>query len=313
MGLSLPIEIAGLQANAAHVAALVSRGYLHARGEELLGLSGPALELSSRLVEAFKSLETPRPEPRQYPIFLAPEVLAHTDYFLSFPHQATFAVGLDGRHLDAFVAAARQGKDIRDQAREAVAGPRHVLSPAVCYHCYAELAGQVVGGLRTFSATGRCFRNEAPDERRLLARQGEFSMHEYILVGDSDEVRTGRERMLERVIALARRIGLCGRVVVAHDPFYGSVEGRARRVVQDAGQFKVELVVDGGGCEIAIASFNLHEDYFGRAFGINLASGQPVHTACVAFGVERWIRAVVATTGVDPERWWAALQTEATP
>jgi seryl-tRNA synthetase len=43
-----------------------------------------------------------------------------------------------------------------------------------------------------------------------------------------------------------------------------------------------------GSETIAVASFNYHEDHFGRAFGITLRDGSHAHTACVAFGIERW-------------------------
>jgi hypothetical protein len=132
-------------------------------------------------------------------------------------------------------------------------------------------------------------------------------MHEIILMGNPERVGEVREQLLGRVLDLARHIGLRGRIVQANDPFYGSVEGRARRVLQQASQLKLELVVDTGDGELAIASFNRHEDYFGRAFSIASPEGNPIHTACVAFGVERWMKAVITARGSSPAQWEDAL------
>ena len=54
---------------------------------------------------------------------------------------------------------------------------------------------------------------------------------------------------------------------------------------------------------LAIASFNDHEVFFGEAFGISLADGTPAWSGCVAFGIERWLLAILCTHGVDPKDW----------
>jgi hypothetical protein len=47
---------------------------------------------------------------------------------------------------------------------------------------------------------------------------------------------------------------------------------------------------------------NLHHEHFGEAFGITRA-GQDAHSACVAFGLERWLSAIQGTHGEDPRSW----------
>jgi hypothetical protein len=39
---------------------------------------------------------------------------------------------------------------------------------------------------------------------------------------------------------------------------------------------------------LALASVNRHGSFFGERFDITCASGEPVHTACVAVGLDRW-------------------------
>ncbi len=66
---------------------------------------------------------------------------------------------------------------------------------------------------------------------------------------------------------------------------------------------KDELTVDlGDGPPLAIASFNDHEAFFGDAFAIRTPSGAAA-SGCVAFGLERWLLAVLATHGPDARNW----------
>jgi seryl-tRNA synthetase len=304
------IEIDGPAPDPERVAALLRAGAVVVDGDEVVGLAGPALALTRRLLALFERLGAAfAAEPRVYPTLIAGATLARTDYFTSFPHQATVAAHVDEPAIDPLVADLRAGRPVGEALHGRLAAPDKLLSPAVCYHCYAELRGSSCPDpLHAYAATGRCFRREHAGSLRPLARQREFTMHEVILVGAAGPVQAARERLLARVVAVARRLGLRGRVVPAHDPFYGSTAGRARQVLQLAAHSKLELVVDCGDVALAIASFNRHDDYFGRAFAIAGPDGGHAHTACVAFGVERWLRAVVAARGADPADWHAALR-----
>jgi seryl-tRNA synthetase len=302
--IEVPIVLSGPAPNAANVAAFMAQGNVTANGTQVVPLQGESLALHRRIMGLLGALSaTVSAEERQYPTLIPVSVLERTDYFHSFPHQATFTCAIKPESLHDFAAIAREGavgERLPGHARPA----EHVLSPAVCYHCYAELAEtECPREMRVFSATGRCFRREDAAECRPLARQREFSMHEIIFMGTAGAVIEAREQMLHRVVQLAKVLGLRGRVVPAHDPFFGTLEGRARSVHQEASQLKLELVIDCGDCDLAIASFNGHEDYFGRAFEIRAPGGGPVHTACVAFGIERWLRAVVAARGTSTKVW----------
>jgi hypothetical protein len=89
-----------------------------------------------------------------------------------------------------------------------------------------------------------------------------------------------------RVEALARSLGLRGEWRAAEDPFFIPLaEGKA--LMQRLLKVKVEYQsLDYGG--LALASVNRHGPFFSRRFQIAAASGEPVHTACVAVGLDRW-------------------------
>jgi len=92
-------------------------------------------------------------------------------------------------------------------------------------------------------------------------------------------------------------------VEVASDPFFAPT-ARGKAVLQRVKSLKHELLVDAGdGPSLAIASFNNHEQFFGEAFDITLATGAPASSACVAFGVERWVLAILMAHGTEQGQW----------
>jgi hypothetical protein len=135
-----------------------------------------------------------------------------------------------------------------------------------------------------FSARGTCFRNE---ERTALApgrRQIEFEMRELVLIGAPEWIEAELKGVREEVAALAAQAGLTGEWQPASDPFFlPRAEGKAH--MQRILGTKIEFCLPDG---LAIASINRHGAFFGGRFSISLSNGQPAHSACVAFGLDRW-------------------------
>ena len=50
-------------------------------------------------------------------------------------------------------------------------------------------------------------------------------------------------------------------------------------------------------------SFNYHREHFGTTWGIQDAAGEPAHTGCVAFGMDRLAVAMFHTHGTDLSAW----------
>ena len=95
---------------------------------------------------------------------------------------------------------------------------------------------------------------------------------------------------MRRAQTYLTRLDLSATLEVATDPFHTADRGKL--ALQRLRALKYELRMPLAGATIAVASFNYHEDHFGRAFGIALPDGFPAHTTCVAFGIERWELAV---------------------
>ena len=178
------------------------------------------------------------------------------------------------------------------------------LAPAVCYHAYPEWEGKTLGGEpELLTAVGRCYRYEG-GQHVPLERLWDFTMREIIVFGTRDQVEAHRRSLVRQVGELVTRLGLDATIDPATDPFFAAGD-EGRRLMQQAGSLKHELLLtlDATGRTIAAASFNHHHDYFGTRFGISLDDGVPAHSGCVAFGLERWVLAVLAQLGVDEREW----------
>jgi seryl-tRNA synthetase len=80
---------------------------------------------------------------------------------------------------------------------------------------------------------------------------------------------------------------------------------------QVASALKFEMVIPVRSAEkpTACMSFNYHRDHFGLTWGLSQAGGEPAHTACVAFGIDRLAIALFAAHGTDSKLWPASVKT----
>lgn len=124
-------------------------------------------------------------------------------------------------------------------------------------------------------------------------------MREVIFVGMPDWVENSRRRWMAIVPDFTSSMGLSGEMALATDPFFSDA-GRGRKLMQQLKALKYELQMDvGASGPAAVASFNLHEAFFGERFDMTTPDGSPAHSSCVAFGLERWMLAIVAQLGVE--------------
>ena len=224
--------------------------------------------------------------------------LVRAEYFASFPHWLTVASHLRDEE-DALRAVAERGEPA--VLREASAAPKAALNPAVCYHIYAALAGTSIDQARIVTAQAECWRHEGA-RHATLERGWAFTMREVVCIGSDDDAHAFLERSTERVTEFAQSLDLEPTIVVATDPFFAP-SARAKHVLQRLKELKHELLLPIGASTIAASSFNLHETFFGEAFDITLPNGKPATTACVAFGLERWLLAFLVKHGPEAASW----------
>ena len=111
-------------------------------------------------------------------------------------------------------------------------------------------------------------------------------MREIVLLGDPDWLNEKIGLIQAQILRIAERYALPVHWETAEDPFFlPTAKGKA--LMQRLMETKKELVCDGPEA-LAIASINRHGTFFGERFAIRQPDKMPVHTACVAFGLDRW-------------------------
>lgn len=264
----------------------------------------PLLGLADRLDRRFVDLSARwQADELRFGAFIAAAELERVDYFRSFPHLATFPACLDAGQDN--LARFTDGEPVATDGRVRLSGlapVRDVLTPAACYHLYVHHRGQRFDRPRYFTTKATCFRRET--HYRPLERQWSFTMREIVCMGTAAEAEAFLHDATAAVDDLVAEIGLRVDWTLATDPFFRPSEN-PRYLMQRVDPTKHELVFED---RLAIASKNLHHDHFGRAFSIERAGAPPpgsapVHTACVAFGIERWLAAFVRQFGPDEVGW----------
>lgn len=255
----------------------------------LVGLRGEALARLRHVEGIIAQAYAPEgAEEWRVPAAIPLAVLERADYFASFPQWLTLASHLadDERSLERIARSRTPAQAAAISAAPAAAA----LPPAVCYHVYAALAGTTLYAPRLVTAEGCCWRHER-DRLAPLARGWAFTMREVVCIGSEEQCAAFRERGIAIARDVAAALGISSALAQAEDPFFAPT-ARGRLLLQRFKSLKHELLLPiGDGETIAAASFNLHERFFGEAFDIRLPDGEPAHTACVAFGMERWLLA----------------------
>jgi hypothetical protein len=217
-------------------------------------------------------------EERQFPMLIDGVTIRKAEYSDAFPHLLMSA------SVAARVEAPLDDKNVRLT--------EWFLSPAVCYHALAELAGHVLEREVVITARGHCFRNEASNELVPGRRQVEFQMRELVFMGTESRLNERLAMCQTEVAELAETLGLESTWCPACDPFF-LPRARGKAVLQRMFGTKFELCLS---CGLAIASINRHGTFLAERFGISLSDGSPAHTACVAFGLDRWVAHVSAAS-----------------
>lgn len=235
----------------------------------------------------------------QLPPLLPRATFAHTNYLESFPDlmgSVHVFTGGDAEHKQLL-----QRVEIGGDWPALLEPAEVVLASAACHGVYPLCTGTLPEGGRTFDVQSTCFRHEPSTQ---AARMQSFVMHEIVHVGTAESAWEHREEGLARGVRMLEALGLPMEAVPASDPFFGRVGA-----VLAAGQLEQQLKIEGvtliPGTEgvTAVMSANCHQDHFGVPFAIETARGDVAHSACVAFGVDRIVVALLAAHGFEPASW----------
>jgi seryl-tRNA synthetase len=280
---------------------LVSAGLLVATGVQGVYGRGHAFESVLLAFDALVARETERDgaEVLRFPPVLPRRQLEQSGYLGSFPHLAGSVFSFAGDERAALELAGRVER--REDWSDLQTMSDVTLTPAACYPVYPWVATSPLGETgRTVDVCGYCFRHEPSDDPTRLQS---FRMHELVRIGPEPLVAEWHRGWVERGGELLRSVGLETAAVPANDPFFGR-GGRMLAANQRSQGLKLERVIPIDTEQpTAIMSINYHQDHFGLDFGIHTEAGEVAHTACLGFGLERVTLALLATHGLDPDRW----------
>jgi seryl-tRNA synthetase len=250
-------------------------------------------------------------EPLRFPPVLPRRVLELTGYLKSFPHLAGSVFAFEGTEAQAAEQHERASR--HEDWSEFQTMTELALVPAVCYPVYPAIAARgplPTGGVTIDPGGSYVFRHEPSGDP---ARLQMFHMRELVRIGEPETVADWRDSWRDRSVELLRGIGLDAGFSVAADPFFGRA-GRMLAAGQKEQSLKFEILVQIAGPEpTAVASFNYHQDHFAATYEIELSDGEVAHSACLGFGHERIVLALLRTHGYDVQTWPAEVRRELWP
>ncbi|MGW0331571.1 hypothetical protein ACWD0J_06770 [Streptomyces sp. NPDC003011] len=303
---------------------LLAQGAAMEAGAGQIALGEPVLTLMDHLDARLKDVVSAEFGAREfrYPTLIPARALLRTGYVESFPQLLMFVSRLHG-DVDSYrgfldtVGRAGGGVGALSQGLRAHGGGfDHCLPPTMCFHTYHQYADRTLpASSMVVTSRGKSFRHESR-YRRSLERLWDFTIREVVFLGPADFVLDCRSRLMERTYALTESLGLGGRCEVAGDPFFLGDGAAERSWSQRMLKLKYELRLplddaadaadsggSGGGRDVAVGSFNFHEQHFAKAFEITDETDEPVFTGCAGFGLERLAYAFLCRHGVDPRGW----------
>ena len=154
------------------------------------------------------------------------------------------------------------------------------------------LQDQLIEEDLTITTRARVYRHETK-RRTPLATLWDFTVREFIFIGEKAFVRDSLDEIKEKALNTAKEACREGQIVRAYDNFYPSVRNKVKARIQMGNAQKFELTARIHGRLTALASFNYHETHFSAAFHFD--NERRTVTGCAGFGLERWVAASLET------------------
>lgn len=283
--------------------ALLARGDLVRLGDGQYALTGILLDLLDYFDRSIQSIggDVGAQEYR-YPAIIPIGAMQRLQYLASRPECLNFISRLR-EDIDVIDAFSEEARAVTDRVDLAGRVETDCMSPvAICLHAFHQLQDADLGApRRIIGAAGKCMRYESA-RMDTLRRLRDFTMREVVCVGTQKEVAAFRARARALAEERLAEWGLRSTVMTASDLFF-TREFAGQATFQKAFDLKLELraALDGGE-DLAIGSLNNHRDFIGKGFAIR-AGGEPAHSACLAYGLERCVFAFVTQHGLNPAHW----------
>jgi len=287
---------------------LEAKGEVQSIGPGLFAFRGDFLRVRTALDMKIKSLAYRfGADELSYPPLWPVSLLQEINYFHDFPQLVLVPSGVksDYQARSAFADRFRKGSGntvIACSAENGFAPAQHALAPTVCDCCYWLLRNRRDVSNELFTIHGQVFRNESSLDGR-LDRLTVYTMREIVMVGHENYVLEKRNDLLDEVARLIVDLDLACIVKAADDPFFCN-DALQKSAFQNFAQLKYEVEVPlFGDRTTAVASINLHNDFFSKSYDYEDTNSKNCYSACLGFGYERLAYALFCRHGAELGVW----------
>jgi hypothetical protein len=287
---------------------LVELGMATTLGEGQVAVGEPVIGLMDYFDRRLTALLREHHEVAEfrYPTLVPTSTVEACGYFSSFPQYLMLVTRLHN-DLDVYRDFQRRYAErgrVDASVLDSCANVDYCLPPTMCFHTFGHYRGAALpAALTVVTAKGKSFRFESRYSAT-LERLWDFTIREMVFMGPKDLVVGARRTFMTAVFATVAELGLSGYCEVGNDPFFCHADTSDRVWSQRFLEQKYELrLAVGPDRDVAVGSFNFHDDFFGLRFGITCGDRAPATSGCVGFGLERLVYAFLCQYGLDAADW----------
>lgn len=242
-----------------------------------------------------------------YPVLLPLDEYSMTGFVRKTPQYAIFCstVNENLRDLERTDAAMHDKK-----VKEIIKEPRFALSPSACFHTYIEYKDKTLKDNTIVTFRQNVFRNEGRLNYNEIGRLCDYHVREIVMIGSNEFILESRNKIMQKSKELMSKLQLIGDISLASDSFVVPKMQMYRKIQHiDKSKYEMHLNISPDK-SISTASYNLHGKAFTDPFNISVENCEDTVTACVGFGLQRWVLAFLLQYGLNEESWPEEVKSE---
>lgn len=242
-----------------------------------------------------------------YPVLLPLDSYSMTGYVRKTPQYAIFCSTVNDNLGDLEQTdAAMHDKKVKEIIKE----PRFALSPSACFHTYIEYKDKTLKDNTIVTFRQNVFRNEGRLNYNEIGRLCDYHVREIVMIGSNEFILESRNKIMQKSKELMSKLQLIGDISLASDSFVVPKMQMYRKIQHiDKSKYEMHLNISPDK-SISTASYNLHGKAFTDPFNISVENCEDTVTACVGFGLQRWVLAFLLQHGLNEESWPEEVKSE---
>ncbi|GKX31022.1 hypothetical protein SH1V18_35020 [Vallitalea longa] len=232
------------------------------------------------------------------------------NYFQSAPKHLFYPMTLNNDTTKDFANSIQKNKGkLPNEFNNYLGTPKYVLQSAPCFKIYFSLQDQEIEDNLIYTVKGECYRNEGK-KTYLLERLLNFSMREFVFLGEPNFVVENRENILKWTFEWMQELGIKGNCALANDPFFICDDARKNFEIPKNVKYEVKADIPYKNDSLSIASFDTHGNYFSKTFNFNINKSNKTWSGCMGLGIERCTWSFLQQYGLDNKQWPEIIRRE---